>query len=133
MNISLTPAWVRGNHVIRTIDGETPGVEPATSLATVGVARLPSDPIGSYSLTLSNVVIGSAIQVETQAGALIEFRVADASTEVFSIPAYVAGNPANSLRIKVRKGSSAPYYLPYETLAVAIVGSASIFVSQIPD
>lgn len=49
------------------------------------------------------------------------------------MPVYASGSPLNDLRIKVRKGSAAPYYRPYETQATAQVGSASIFVSQIPE
>lgn len=95
--------------------------------------RLPEDSIGTYTLSLTGLVIGSAIQIETQAGVAIENRTAGATTEVFSVPAYVAGNASNDLRIKVRKGSAAPFYRPYETLAIAFVGTASVFVSQIPD
>lgn len=94
---------------------------------------LSTDSIGNYVLTLTNLVIGSAVQIETQAGVLIENRTADASTEVFTVPAYTAGSANNNLRIKVRKGSSAPYYKPYETLATALVGAGSIYLSQIPD
>lgn len=95
--------------------------------------RLASDSIGGYSLSLTNLVVGSAIQIETQAGAPVVNRTAASSTEVFSLPAYPSGNPANDLRIKVRKGSAAPYYIPWETLASAVVGAQSIYVSQIPD
>lgn len=98
-----------------------------------GVARLPTDPVGVFSLTLTNLVAGSAVQVETLAGVAVENRTATSDTEVFSIGAYAGGNPANSLRIKVRKGSSSPFYQPWETLATATPGSVSIFVSQIPD
>ena len=101
--------------------------------APVGRQRLPTDPVGNFTLTLTNLVVGSAIRVETQTGTLIEYRVADATTEVFTIPAYAAGNAANDLRIKVRKGTAAPFYVPYETLTTAFVGSGSIYVSQILD
>jgi len=95
--------------------------------------RLASDSIGAYSLTLQNLVVGSAIQIETQAGAFITNRTAASSTEVFSLPAYPSGNAGNDLRIKVRKGSAAPYYKPYETLTTALVGNQSVYVSQTPD
>lgn len=95
--------------------------------------RLPADSTGIFSLTLVNIVVGSAIQIETQAGAVIENRTADTASEVFSLPAYTPGSANNDLRIKVRKGSASPFYLPYETLATALVGAQSIFVSQVPD
>lgn len=100
---------------------------------SLGRMRLTTESIGNFTLTLTNLVVGSAIRVETQAGALIEYRVADATSEVFTVPAYAPGNAANDLRIKVRKGTAAPFYQPYETLATASVGSASIYVSQIQD
>jgi hypothetical protein len=95
--------------------------------------RLASDSIGAYALTLQNLVVGSAIQIETQAGTPVVNRTAASSTEVFSLAAYPSGNSANDLRIKVRKGSAAPFYIPWETLTTAIVGAQSIYVSQIPD
>ena len=108
------------------------GIGPNAGAPT-GRLRLPTDSIGTFTLTLTNLVIGSAIRVETQAGALIEYRVADATSEVFAVPAYSAGNASNDLRIKVRKGTAAPFYKDYETLAVASVGAGSIYVVQVPD
>ena len=104
-----------------------------TALGVYDHQDIDTEPLGLFSLTLTGLVAGSAIRVETQAGAAIEFRTATSSTEVFSVPAFGPGNAANNLRIKVRKGSAAPYYQPYETQATAFVGSQSIFVSQIPD
>lgn len=99
-----------------------------------GVARLPTDSIGNYMLTLMNVVVGSAIQIEAEGDATVFANLtADSATEIIVLPAYAAGSPNNDLRIKVRKGSAAPYYQAYETRATAVVGAQSIFVSQIPD
>lgn len=98
------------------------------------VNPLPSDfVIGAFDLTLTNVVVGSAIQIETQAGATIVNRTATGTTEVFSLSAYKSGSAYNDLRIKVRKGTGTPYYRPYETLTTAFVGAQSIYVSQIQD
>lgn len=112
--------------------GDAIGVAPFL-YESAGRMRLSTESIGNFTLTLTNLVVGSAIRVETQAGTLIEYRVADATSEVFTIPAYSPGNASNDLRIKVRKGTAAPFYIPYETLATASVGSGSIYVSQIPD
>lgn len=102
--------------------------------AVFGQLRLPTDPIGNFFLTLTNVVTGSAIQIESQDGSTtLHNSTASGSTVVINLSAYAAGSNLNSLRIKVRKGSAAPYYRPYETLTTAIVGSQSIYVSQIPD
>lgn len=95
---------------------------------------LPADAIGVFALTLNNLVVGSAIQIEDQAGTTTLYNGTAASTsQLINLSAYAGGSSLNDLRIKVRKGSSAPYYQPYETLATAIVGSGSIYVSQIPD
>jgi hypothetical protein len=95
--------------------------------------RLPTDSIGSFTLTLTNLVVDSVVRVETQAGALVELRTAASSTESFSVPAYSVGSANNDLRIKVRKGSAAPFYRPFETLATALVGAQSIYIAQIQD
>ena len=102
-------------------------------LHLISAQRLPTDSIGTFVLTLTNLVVGSAIRVETQAGALIEFRTAAATSEAFNVPVFSPGSPANDLRIKVRKGSSAPFYIPFETLATGLVGAQSIFVNQVLD
>ena len=99
-----------------------------------GVFSFPDDPIGNFTLTLTNVVTGSAIQIESQDGTTtLHNSTAAGSTVVINLSAYAAGSNLNNLRIKVRKGSAAPYYRPYETLTTAIVGAQSIYVSQIPD
>ena len=121
----------------------TPGLQmfPAARGKTIsrggvslGVCRLPTDPIGTFSLTLTNVVVGSRIHIETQGdGTTLHDSVADATSETISLSAYASGSPYNALRIKVRKASSAPTYKPFETLATAIVGAQSIYVGQIAD
>lgn len=95
---------------------------------------LPTDSIGNFNLTLTNVVVGSAYRVEVQTtGTLILQGTAASSSVALTIPAYGGGNPANDIRIKVRKGTAAPYYKDFVTLAAAVVGSQSIYVAQIPD
>lgn len=94
----------------------------------------PTDPIGTLTLTLTNIVIGSRIRIETQStGALVEDRVADTTTEVFTVPVYASGSAGNDLRIKVRKATTGTAYIPWETLATAAPGAQSIYVAQISD
>ena len=101
---------------------------------SLGVAAWATDPIGTFILTLTNVVPGSSIQVETQSGATTLYNgVAANASPTINLSAYAHGSPYNSLRVKVRKGTSSPYYQPYETLTTAFVGSQSIYISQIPD
>lgn len=98
------------------------------------LAPLPSDAIGTCVLTLTNVIIGSRINIRDQLGTTTFYDdLAAASTVVISLDVYSAGAALNNWRVKVRKASSSPYYQPYETLMTASVGSTSIYVSQIPD
>ena len=95
---------------------------------------LPTDAIGVFVLTLTNVVVGSRIHIEKQDDRTqIYDVVAENSTVVINIDAYAANSAYNDLRIKVRKGTGTPSYKPFETLATAIVGSQSIYVGQIAD
>lgn len=107
---------------------------PMPGAQSVQFQVLPTDTIGTFTLTLTNVVTGSAIQIESQDGSTtLHNSTAAGSTVNITLQAYAAGSPLNDLRIKVRKGSAAPYYQPYETLTTAVVGAQSIYVSQIPD
>ena len=100
----------------------------------MGFAALATDPIGTFALTLTNVVVGSSIQIEDQAGTTTLYNgTAATSSPLINLSAYAGGSGLNNLRIKVRKGSAAPYYIPWETVTTALVGSQSIYVAQIPD
>ena len=107
---------------------------PAMLASASSRASLPTDPIGTFSLTLTNIVIGSRIHIEAQGdGTALHDSVADTANETINLSTYAAGSPYNALRIKVRKGTGSPTYKPFETLATAIVGAQSIYVGQIPD
>lgn len=95
--------------------------------------RLPTDSIGTMTLNFDNVIDNSAIQVETQDGTVVHNGVSPTNTYSISIDVYSSGSPLNNLVVKIRKGSSAPYYRPWDTLVTATLGSQSIYVSQIPD
>jgi len=98
---------------------------------SVGVARLPGDSVGTTTVTLTNLVVGSAIRIEVAStGALVTSRTATLSSEAFSLDYYASGDPANDLRIKVRKASAAPLYKPYETQATLGAAQQSIFIAQ---
>lgn len=95
--------------------------------------KTPTDSIGQFSLTLTNVVVGSAIQLETVSGTVVSNGTASTSTVPLQVPTYAIGNPANDIVIKVRKGSASPYYRPYQTQVTTFLGAQTVFVSQIPD
>jgi len=103
-------------------------------MSSFGMQRFPTDPIGAFALTLTNVVIGSRVHIEKQSdGTTFYDGVAGTATVSVSLSAYSAGDASNDLRIKVRNASSSPAYKPFETLTTALIGSNSIYVSQIPD
>jgi len=113
---------------------ELPGNNQGFLNTTLSIQRLPTEPIGTFTLTLTNVVVGSRVHVEKQNdGTQYYDDVAETSTVIIALSTYGPGSDYNDLRIKVRKGSSATYYKPYETLTTAVVGAQSIYVSQIPD
>jgi hypothetical protein len=116
------------------VELESPFSGASFNGAAAGYQKLASDPIGVFTLTLTNVVIGSRIHIETQGdGTTLHDSVADATDETITLSAYASGSPYNALRIKVRKGTGSPTYKPFETLATAIVGAQSIYVGQIAD
>lgn len=102
--------------------------------STTSIERLPTESIGLMILTLTNVVVGSRVNIRDQDGTTTIYDgIAASSSVVVSVPVYGIGSGLNNLRIKVRKASGSPNYIPYETLTTAFVGSQSIYVSQIPD
>lgn len=116
-----------------SIFGTSRGKILDTGQMALGVSRLATDTVGNFTMTLTNVVAGSSIQVETTAGAPVQFASALTTDVVMSIPVYASGSGLNNLRVKVRKGSTSPYYQPWETQTTSFVGSQTLFVSQIPD
>ena len=100
----------------------------------LSAARLATDPIGTFTLTLTNVVVGSRVNIAPVTGGSVLYDgVAASSSVVVPLSVYAPGNPSNDLLIKVRSASGSPTYIPYETQADAVVGEQSIFVSQILD
>lgn len=103
---------------------------PVVGLA-LGVFRLDSDAIGTFTLRLRNLVAGSRVRVETQAsGVTLDEFVASAADQDRTLSLYASGNANNDIRIKVRHASGTPAYRPFETLAVAQLGVVTVFVSQ---
>lgn len=110
------------------------GVITSHGDSSLGVARWPTDPIGTMSLTLTNVVVGSRVLIRDQDDTTTFYdQLAAASTVVIALPVYSAGSPLNAFRIKIRKASAAPFYQPYDTLLTAAIGSQSIYINQLPD
>ena len=118
---------------VSTYGAETKFCYP-TGAGSFSVQKNETDSVGVFALTLTNLVVGSRIHIETEVGgSTLHDSVADATSKTISLSAYAPGSPYNALRIKVRKGTGSPTYKPFETLATAIVGAQSIYVGQIPD
>jgi hypothetical protein len=101
------------------------------SLSMQGIA---TDPVGTTTLTLQNVVNGSHIQIETQDGTTTRhYAVYATGDPPIVLNVYEQGSALNDLRLKIRKGTSAPYYRPFETLVTLSPTPSSIYVSQIQD
>lgn len=104
------------------------------------IQKLSTDSIGTTTVTLTNVVVGSRYRIEVAGtGALAEPTanaegVAASSTVPITLNLYAAGNANNALRVKVRKatpGSTA--YRPFETQLTLSAAAQSAFVGQIED
>lgn len=102
-------------------------------------ALLPTDPVGSMTLTLTNVVVGSRYRIERQGDGSLATPTANAegtaaaSTVVITLDAYASGSANNDLRIKVRKGTTDPVYKPFDTFVVASTTPSISYIAQIPD
>lgn len=99
--------------------------------APVERQTLPTDAVGSTTLTLQNIVVGSAWRLEVlSTGATVATGTAPGGDIAQAVLVY---QPNQVLLLKVRKGTASPYYRPFETQVTATSANASIFVSQIPD
>lgn len=96
--------------------------------------RLSTDQIGSHVLTLTNVVVGSRIFIRWLSGETVVYNdIAAASTVVLTLPVYGGGQPGNSLIIRIRSSTSAPFYQPLETQLQVFQGASSLFIQQLLD
>lgn len=118
----------------RGIDVNTTSRSYPCGGVTFAFERAANDAVASFVLVLQNVVVGSAYRVDVlSTGAEQASGTAASSAVSITLPVYPSGHASNSLRIKIRKGSSAPKYKPFETQATAVRGSLSVWVQQEAD
>jgi hypothetical protein len=96
--------------------------------------RLSTDQIGSHVLTLTNVVVGSRIFIRWASTSTVVYNaLAATSTVVITLPVYGAGQPGNSLILRIREATAPTFYQPYETQLSIFQGVSALFVQQVSD
>lgn len=134
---SLVDVFPNRVPMARTIS--VPDFNAAAWNSTTTIERLSTEPIGSMTLTLTNVVSGSRYRIERQGDGSLATPtgnaegVAAASTVAITLDYYAPGSANNDLKIKVRKGSAVTRYKPYETQATLSASSQSVFIAQVSD
>jgi len=120
------------------------GPMTANHMASYSEQRLSTDAIGTFTLTLQNVAAGSRFRIERAGdGTLAEpTGVAEATNAgtpgtfvniSLTLSLYVGGSANNNLRVKVRKGTAATKFQPFETLSTAQAGTVNAYVAQVAD
>jgi hypothetical protein len=109
----------------------------ATSLlgTSIGVFRLPTDPLFYADLTLRNVVAGSRYRItRTDTGAELATGLVSGSGLVDQVISGVAcyANP-QGVNVVIRQGTSAPKYLAYEAQAQIEKSGGLAFIAQVAD
>lgn len=136
----MTTLLVADGFTVRAVKlvADTPGLR-ASPASAVGRMRLPTEPLGTMTLTLINVVVGSRYRIERQGDGSLATPtasgegVAASGTVAVTLDYYAAGNANNDVRIKVRKASAVTRYKPFETQATLTAAAQSVFVGQISD
>lgn len=104
------------------------------NIASFARQVLPTDPQGSMTLSLTNVVTGSRYRIELLSdGSLLAEGTAGGSTLNIPLDYYTIGSPSNDVKIKVRKATSPTRYKPYETQATLAAGTVTVFIAQVSD
>ena len=70
--------------------------------------------------------------IVSQDGGTVHYNGTSAGS-TFNQTITLYGDSRDQWRIRVRKGTTAAYYQPWETLLTATAAGASIYVAQVPD
>lgn len=120
----------------------------AQGLQVYGQHRLPNDASGTCTLRLKNAISGSEYGIfvyGTNAEATLNGTPSGVGQITggspgdvisnFDIPLdyYPTGHANNTIRIRVRRGTSTPKYQPFETQALLQSGNVVSYIAQIPD
>lgn len=120
------------NPLMVLVPAQTGRVSPSVSGLTLGVFRLPTDPLFFADLTLENIVVGSRYRVtRTSTGEELATGVAASSTTVIvGLPCFA--NPMQ-VSITIRNASGAPYYRVFDTAAFLARTGATAYILQQQD
>lgn len=122
------------------------GPQPMRNDGSWGPMRLSTEPLGTCTLRLKNAIAGSeyGIFVQTTNSQATSGGVAAGVGVVSGTPGtvvdqditldyFVGGNANNDVRIRLRKGTSATKYQPFETLATLSAGIVLAYCAQVAD
>lgn len=120
------------NPLMTLIPAQSGRVSPAVSGLTLGVFRLPTDPLFYADLTLENIVVGSRYRVtRTLTGDQLATGVAGSTTEVLTgLPCFA--NPMQ-VSITIRNASGSPVYRVFDTAAFMSRTGATAYILQTQD
>lgn len=102
---------------------------PTVTNSTYQQTQYPLDTV-TTSVVLTNVVIGSRYRVENLATGALLYEGTAADTTVTLVYVW---NANLNVKVRVRKSTTAPKYLPFETIGTITSGGLEVYVSQILD
>ena len=112
-----------------TVMGQDRGIMLPVGQMSVGMARLPTDPIGTTTVTFSGVQAGTEIRVYLPDGTEIAGVEECTADPVLTWQVYAAGSPNNSVFITLLKRGFRWQRFNYHS----IVGSQTLPIFQIAD
>ena len=100
---------------------------------TFSISKGPTDYLFTVSLTLQNVADGSRYRIEdTSDDSEVASGIQSGTGDITISGIGYLGSP-RTLRVKVRKGTTGPKYLPFETnVSIGATGGSS-YISQVLD
>lgn len=105
------------------------GSQPVQPGAVFGKLRLPTDPIGTTTVTFAGVNAGSEIRVYLPDGTEVAGIESCAANQALTWPVYAGGSPNNTVRIVV---VNTAYKIKEFNYTVAL-GNQSLPIQQEPD
>lgn len=116
---------------LTVVPAPRPSIAP-TIAASLGVFRLPADPLFFANLTLENIAVGSRYRV-TRASDDLELAAGEAASTTVNLTGIAVYSNPMLVQIAVRKGTTAPKYIPLDAYASMSRGTATAYISQVPN